>query len=131
MQKRIQVSWDNDTKTIIRYDFDYGWTWAELDAANEMLHEMLRSVHHDICAIAIQNYRQHYLPANPLSKISVMLPTRPQQLGLTVIVAHSSLITGVLNLMIKVYPSASHLRFANNLDEARAMIRRFSIQKDY
>jgi hypothetical protein len=128
---RIQVSWDNDAKTIARYDFNHGWTWAELELANTELREMLKTIHHEICLIVHQAYPQHYLPANPLSKIGAMLPQRSPQIGLTVIVSHSSLITSVMNLIIKVYPSASHLRFAANLEEARSMIRRFVIQKDY
>jgi hypothetical protein len=128
---RIQVSWDNEAKTIARYDFEYGWTWVELEVANSELREMMKTIHHEICLITVQTYKQHYLPPNPILKIGVMLPSRSPQLGLTVIVSSSSLITSVLNLIIKVYPSASHLRFANNLEEARAMIRRFVIQKDY
>jgi hypothetical protein len=128
---RVRVSWDNEAKTIVRYDFEYGWTWLELEVANNELREMMKTIHHEICMIANQAYPQHYLPPNPLSKIGAMLPSRSPQLSLTVVVSGSSLITSVLNLIIKVYPSASHLRFANNLEEARAMIRRFVIQKDY
>ena len=128
---RIQVSWDNDAQTIARYDFDYGWTWAELEAANEKFREMLRPIHHDICMMTIQNYNQHYLPPNPLLKISAMLPTRSTHHGITVVVSRSSLITSVLGLIIKVYPSASYLRFASTVEEARAVIQRYTIQKDF
>jgi hypothetical protein len=128
---RVQISWDDEAKTIIRYDFDYAWTWAELEAANEKLEAMLKEVSREVCTIAVQNYKQHYMPHNPLSKISAMLPRRSQQIRLTVIVAHSSLISSILGLIVKLYPSASHLRFANTLDEARAMIRLYTIQRDY
>jgi hypothetical protein len=128
---RVQVSWDNDAQTIARYDFDYGWTWAELELANESFHEMSRPIHHDICLMVIQNYSQHYIPSNPLLKISAMLPTRSRHHGITVVVSRSSLILSVLNLIIKVYPAASHIRFANTVEEARAMIQRYTIQRDF
>lgn len=128
---RIQVSWDDEAKTIIRYDFDYGWTWAELNAANDTLETMLKEVSREVCTIAVQNYHQHYMPSNPLSKISAMLPRRSQQISLTVIVSRSSLVSSILGLIVKLYPSAAHLRFANTLDEARTMIHLYTIQRDY
>ena len=131
MMSRIQVSWDDESQTIIRYDFDYAWTWAELDAANDQLEAMLKEVSREICTIAVQNYQQHYIPPNPLSKISAMLPRRTAQICLTVIVTHSSLVSSILGLVVKLYPSASHLCFANTVDEARAMIRLYTIQRDY
>lgn len=128
---RIQVSWDDESKTIARYDFDYAWTWAELDAANDALEAMIADSDREVVLFAVQNYSQHYLPPNPLSKISATLTRRPAKLGLTVIVSQSSFIIGVLQLIIKLYPSASHLRFAHSLPEARAIIQRYRIQQDY
>lgn len=128
---QIQVSWDDEARMVVRYDFDYGWTWPELDAANDTLHAMMKEAAREVCVIAVQNYSQHYMPPNPLSKISTMLPRRTEQVGLTVIVSRSSLVSSIMSLIVKLYPSASHLRFANTVDEARAMIRLYSIQKDF
>lgn len=128
---KVQVSWDDANQTIARYDFDYGWTWAELEAANDAIEALIADADREVAVIAVQNYPQHYLPPNPLSKISAMLPRRPQKIGLTVIVTHSSLVNGVLQLMVKLYPSASHLRFAHTVADARAMIQRYKIQQDY
>jgi hypothetical protein len=128
---RIEVSWDNDAQSIARYDFEYGWTWAELESANEKYRAMEKNISHHICMIIVQNYSQHYLPSNPLSKIGTMMASRSPQHGITVIVTRSSLIMSVMNLIIKVYPSASYLRFAHTVEEARAMIQRYSIQQDY
>ena len=125
----IEVSWDDEAKTIVRYDFDFGWTWEELEIANKEFNILMKSVPHTVCAIACQNYSQHYLPPNPVARIGALLALKTEQKALSVIVARSSLVRSTLDIVMKIYPAAINLRVVNTLDEARLLIRQYWAQK--
>jgi hypothetical protein len=129
MEKRIRISWDNEAKTILRRDASYGWTWADLAQGNQEINAILDTVDHLVCTISVQNYSQHYIPPNPLAKLSSMLPQKHPRIGLSVVVSRSSLIQSILGLLIKLNFNASHLRFADNVEEARVIIHEYFAQE--
>ena len=129
MQKRIRISWDDAAQTILRRDADFGWTWAELEQANQEMAAILDTVEHDVCTLVVQNYSQSYLPPNPLSRISAMLPRRHPRVVLSVVVSKSSVIASFLKIITTLYPKASHLRYADNVEGARLIIREYLAQK--
>jgi hypothetical protein len=57
----ITVNWDNDAKTVIRYDFEGHWNWDEFRAAANEAFVFTRSVQHRVdrlafrCAVPIQS----------------------------------------------------------------------------
>src|SRR5688572_24917560 len=103
MEKRIRVYWDDEAKTILRRDADYGWTWAELSQANHEINAILDTIDHDVCTLVVQTYAQHYIPPNPLSKIGSMLILKHKRIGISVVVSRSSLVRSILGLIIKIY----------------------------
>ena len=48
----IEVMWDNEEKTIDRYDYGKNWTWEDFSAANKQYEEMLTGVTHPVDVIA-------------------------------------------------------------------------------
>ena len=48
----IQVSWDNDEKTIIRFGHSKGCTWDDFAEANRIVEKMQAEVKHPIHIIA-------------------------------------------------------------------------------
>ena len=129
MEKHIRISWDDEAKTILRRDADYGWTWAELAAANAEMAKLLDSVEHEVCTLVVQNYSKPYIPANPLANLGAMLKDKHPRVGLSIVVSHSSLVRSIIGLLIKLSPSANHLRFVNSLEEGRMQIRQYFAEK--
>ncbi len=44
----INVTWDNDEKTTIRYDFAANWMWQEFDTAIDSGYQMMSIVPHTV-----------------------------------------------------------------------------------
>jgi hypothetical protein len=129
MQKHIRISWDDEAQTILRRDADYGWTWTELDAANAEMAEILDAVEHDVCTLVVQNYSESYMPSNALTRISTMLPGKHPRVLLSVVVSRSAVVRSIIKLITMIYPRASHLRYAENIEEARQQIKEFLAQQ--
>jgi hypothetical protein len=129
MEKRIHISWDDEAKTVLRRDADYGWTWEELEKANREMAAILDSVDHEVCTLSVQSYAQNYIPPNPLSKLSSMLPYKHPRIALSVVVSRSNMVRSIFKLLIILYPKASHLRFADSLESGRQLIREYFAQK--
>lgn len=126
---RVRVTWDDEAKTILRYEFDYAWTWEELERANQHFAELFNSVSHEVCSIAIQNYTQNYIPPNPIARIGAMLPRKNQRKILSVLVIRSSLVASIFEMIIKLYPAASSLRIVNSLEDARVIIQQYQAER--
>jgi hypothetical protein len=129
MRKHIHISWDDESKLILRRDADYGWSWEELQEANREMAAILDTVDHEVCTLAVQNYAQNYIPPNPLSKLGAMLPYKHPRIGLSVVVSKSSMVRSIFKLLIILNPKASHLRFAESVEGGRQLIREYFAQK--
>ena len=47
----IEVNWDNEKHTIIRYIFQKGWIWDEVDAAFKAADKLMSEVDHKVDVI--------------------------------------------------------------------------------
>ena len=129
MKKRIHISWDEGSNYILRRDADYGWTWEELERANKEMAAILDTLDHEVCTLSVQSYSQNYIPPNPLSKLSAMLPYKHPRIGLSVVVSKSSMIGSIFKLLTILYPNASHLRYADSVEAGRRIIHEYFAQK--
>jgi hypothetical protein len=116
----VNVSWDNDDKTIIRYDFDGQWTWNDFNAATVDAFAMTRSVDHRVDSISYFN-KGAALPPNALFQFRRAMANAPKNRGKTVIVGGSAFI----KTMVAVFSHLNRelgerLALADTLDEARA-----------
>lgn len=50
---RIDICWDNASKTTIRCSFNPEWTWNDVFAMNEEIIQMMESVSHAVCVIIV------------------------------------------------------------------------------
>ena len=47
----VSISWDDEAKTIIRWDYVGKWTWAEVERASEEALALMNSAAYPICLI--------------------------------------------------------------------------------
>lgn len=119
----IKVIWDNDeTKTILRYDFIGNWTWNEFYAASAEFHAELDRVNHKVDTI-INLTGSTGMPGNVLSHAySAFQNQHPNDTGLNVIVSKGMLIQILVNTFSRVYSNFTEnfeIHLVSSLEEAR------------
>lgn len=115
----ITVNWDNDDKTVIRYDFADQWDWADFRAATVEAFALTRSVSHRVDSIS--NFHPGAnLPPDALFQFSRIMKVAPPNRGTTVIVGGTMFINNLVTIFSKIYkPLGKKLLIASTLDEAR------------
>jgi hypothetical protein len=123
----IEVTWDNDSNTILRYIYSGRWTWGDLDRVREQAAKLEASVPHRVDVIVdVQN--SSLLPSGTISRarqVATSAPTTHPNEGITVIVGAGAFVRSIYDVMLKVYPEMIRRRgifFAQTLPEARDLI---------
>jgi hypothetical protein len=120
----IRVRWDNDEKTIVRWDFDGPWKWDEFFVAQHESNLLLDSVDYLVDIIGnVQNSR--ILPPSALTVYRSTLKKAAPNMGIIVLVGSSTFIQQMVNIFMKLFRfkgPGTDFRFANTDDEARAVI---------
>lgn len=124
----INVRWDNDEQTIIRYAFDGRWTWNDLYAALDRVQEMAASVEHRVDAI-IDLTRADLMPAGVFfsldgRKNAQKLASKADAArGLIVIAGANAFIRSVYDAFRALNRSAaSGIHFTETTAQARAYL---------
>jgi hypothetical protein len=118
----VTANWDNEAKTVVRYDFKDKWTWAEFRTAATEAFAMTRSVPHRVDSIS---YFHHgaTVPSDALFHFSRAMRDAPSNRGTTVIVGGSFFINNLVSTFSKIYkPLGQRLLIASTLDEARVKL---------
>jgi hypothetical protein len=115
----VKASWDNETKTTIRYDFEGQWTWEEFRAAVQEAFALTRSVTHTVDTIS--NFpADTRLPANAFLQFRRAMADAPKNRGTTAIVSNTSFIKMMVSVFSKVNKQlGERLVIVSSLDEAR------------
>jgi hypothetical protein len=118
----VQVCWDDDQKTIVRYDFDARWTWDDFYEAYYQAIDMQASVTHRVDAIFdMQQTRR--LPDNALLHLRNLSEKQPANMGYTVIVSSNSFILSLYTLAIQNHAKIAHyFRLVHKLEQAYSLI---------
>jgi len=116
----ITANWDNEEKTILRYQFAKGWDWLELrDVFNEG-YAMLDTVEHTVCVIMDFTNASVFAPSGAINQARhVSDNPRHPNIGLTA-VAGSRFISGIFQIIKRLTGNASKwdITFVNTLEEA-------------
>jgi hypothetical protein len=118
----IKVSWDNEAKTIIRYDFEGDWNWEEFHVAAQEAFKLTRSVEHTVDTISnfLPGTR---LPANAFLQFRRAMVDAPKNRGVTAIAGNSSFITRMVSVFSKVNKRlGERLVVVASLEEARKVL---------
>lgn len=117
----IQVVWDNEAQTIIRCDFEEGWSFNDLLALLDQIYQMMESV--DTEAYVIFNL----LEANSLPSVKLLnfkaatIKVHPR-VKMFIDVTHSILITTLTDLFKRAYRDTVKIHVVRTLQEARIFI---------
>ena len=118
----IKVSWDNEEKTVIRYDFEGPWTWDEFRIAAEEVFAMTRSVEHQVDTIS-NFFPGVMLPPNAMFQFRRIMEDAPKNRGINVIVSSSAFIRTMVMMFGSVNRQlAKRLIIVDRLDQARAAL---------
>ena len=117
----IQLSWDNDEKTIIRFDYGKGWTWDDFSEAGKLVQKMRAEVNHPVHIIA--NFEDGaFPPLGALGKFRTAQENVPGD-AVVVVVGGGMFITALVSSFSRVYKALSkNLMVADSLDKAREKI---------
>ncbi len=123
----IKVIWDNEQKTVLRYEFDGRWHWIDFQQATKYAATLLDTVDHSVGVIIDLTHSQA-VPEQPLSNIKTALGNpRHDKVGLTVVVGASLFLTALADSARRIYKSVSgnyDIDLARSLDEARTILAR-------
>jgi hypothetical protein len=118
----IQVVWDDDAKTIIRYSFERSWTWAEFETAQREAHAKIDTVTHKV-GVIIGGPADATLPLNMLSHIRSGLRNKHPRTCVAVLLIYTPFQRALFNAAISLTRRSSAIfHAASSVDEARALI---------
>jgi len=118
----VRAYWQDETKTIVRYDFDGEWDWNELYTAYYEAIAMEKSVEHRVDVI-LDMRRGGRIPGNVLLHVKNFSDRQPPNIGLSVIVTENAFVHSLYKVGAKFYSKIGYyFRVATTLEAADSMI---------
>lgn len=116
----INVCWDNEHRTVIRYEFIDSWTWQDLHAAIDRVDELVRDVPYSVHFIVDMTCGDT-LPDKFLSQIQSASRKVMNRDGLIVVINNNSFVHTVYGIFIRLNNNVmNRVVFAPTLHAARA-----------
>lgn len=120
---KIAVCWDNPEQTIVRMEFEPGWTWDEFYAAVQQANALIDTVSHPVSYLSVQTTPNAYIAPNTLTHLANVHKHWHPRSVISVIVGPAAYVNAFLNVLLRMHPELKHIhRMANTADEARKLI---------
>ncbi|MFN8560218.1 MAG: hypothetical protein U0703_00940 [Anaerolineae bacterium] len=118
----VLISWDDDAKTTLRYQYEGKWTWDEVDTATDEVVALMRVTTHSVSIIHDMT-RSPGLPSGALTGRTAARDL-PENWDISVVVGSGVITEALLNIFTRVYKKlGEHYKTASSPgDEARAII---------
>lgn len=118
----IAVAWDNLERTIVRLDFDAGWTVTMLDDALHHAWDMIGKASHKVDVV--MNLTEHCnLPDGTIMRFQGLLAAAPVSLGFVVIACRAHSIENAFGLLNHINPLiGGRLVFVPSVEGARSAL---------
>ena len=114
----IQVAWDNEEHTILRWMVDGPLVWEDYKAATDESYQMYDTVDHQVCVIFdIQKMKE--VPGNTLARLPRISADTHPRVDYMVVVGAGSFTQRIGKIFAAVY---GQMDFASSLEEAHIMI---------
>jgi hypothetical protein len=116
---KISVAWDNDDKTVCKYEFQQGWDWQDYYQAIKSAEEMLKQIEHPVNVI--MDFRKaSLLPNGAINQVQKALAyPRNANVRLTAIVGANTFIRTIADIGQKLARKQNwDLVFVTSLEEA-------------
>ncbi|MEO0561064.1 MAG: hypothetical protein AAF125_03050 [Chloroflexota bacterium] len=118
----IDVLWDNEEKTTVRYILHNNWTWKHFADAKIEVDEMIDTVPYIVDTI-IDARKANTLPHDWIENPQRLMRTRNPRAGAYVVVGTSKLVQTGYNLVVRAAPMLfKSFRLVPTLDEARVYL---------
>jgi hypothetical protein len=121
----ILVSWDDDNRTIIRWDYDADWTWHESSLAAETTREIREASGHELpVAVILSMAGVEAIPRDSLRNMRRLLQNlQPEDV---IIISGSNVAVDVMIAFMRATFTGAlgQLHKALSLDDARALAAR-------
>ncbi len=123
----IELVWDNDAKTILRYIYGKSWTWGDFNTAAKAAYDMLDTVDHKV-NIIMDFQNANIIPQGAITHVQRAFSTpRHANITITIIVGSSAntflqAIAGVGRKLSRSGSNDWQLTFVANLPEAYAQL---------
>ena len=99
----VIVTWDNDEKTILRYQFGGKWTWDEYLEALQDGRTMMANVSHYVC-ILNDMHETAFLPPNFVTLARNVIGSRPDNTGLAIFYTSSQFFKAMYRVLESLLP---------------------------
>jgi hypothetical protein len=118
----VHVYWEDESKAIVRYDFEGEWDWNELYSAYYEAIAMEKSVEHRVDVILDMRHSGR-IPSNVLLHVKNFSDRQPPNIGLSVVVTPNTFVHSLYKVGVKFYSKIGfYFRVAVTLEAAHAMI---------
>ena len=118
----IDVNWDDDAQTVIRYEFWSPWTWNEYRQAIDRAWELAGSVSHPTDTITDMS-ASRLLPEGLFRNVKQSVVEIPESTQTVVLVGGGLFVETMLNVIKSVYRNAASKFFVvETVEEARVLI---------
>jgi hypothetical protein len=122
----IQVQWEDTAHTLVRLQFERGWTWNDLYAAVEQADRLITSVPHTV-HLLIDIRHAGGLPGDFMRRAGDLFAQGEARAneGRKVVIGAGPLIRAAYSGFLKVYGGQMKNRpllFAGDMDEARRLL---------
>jgi hypothetical protein len=118
----INVQWDNEEHTLLRWDFMESWGWDDFLAAQKASNDLITSVPQTVHIIGDVS-RTHASPAGAIARFRTYRRDDPPNAGKVVLVGASAYIRTMVDIFRGIFPNTGgNFTFADSLEEARAAL---------
>lgn len=118
----IEIVWDNDEKTILRYIFDTHWTWDDFYTAKAEAYRQIDTVPHKV-GVIFDAPEKITLPANMITHSKSAVSKTHDNTAIVVVVVTNLYLRTMLTLVMKLSKKAAEtMRLVSSLDEARTLV---------
>lgn len=127
----IQVNWDDEDKSIIRYNLEGLWTWDDYCIAINQTMQLMQDIDHPVGVIA--NFRAdtmvplgvtHHEDSLADHCPPTKFPTMPNNMDVIVVMGGNYFVEVLLSAFCRLYSRVEkHIFIASSVNEAREIIR--------
>ncbi len=122
----IQVVWDDEAKTIVRYTFGGSWAWDDFFAAVQTARQMIDSVPGAVGVIMETDTERTQYPPNMLTNLRKALGSKHPRTKIIVVVAKNQFLQVMLSILTQIAGvSGKAIRVAHDLPEARKLTQEY------
>lgn len=121
----VDVVWENEERSVMRFIFSKDWTWEEVIRAKLECDTALNNLSHDAVAIIYDSPPDAHIPPDVLTNARRILSSNhPKAVLLVFVLTHNNIVARMLiNTLARITGSVgARIRIAESVDDAHRLI---------